>query len=173
MSEQKDSSLQQNDERIYRINKEIFDQLPEQQKEYYLKANEMPYNNRGEYYITMEDLEGLCFVSIKELFKADSKIEIKSAKLNNILKKLKEIRIEILKDKTIIHGGLGFDNIIVNPDNGDVKLTDLNSLMVVKDKNNLTKEEQQELRISMRKLNIVIGCMNELISPQYDAQQRK
>lgn len=172
MSEHKDSSLQQNDERIYRINKEIFDKLPEQQKEYYLKANEMSYNDR-EYCITMENLKKLCFVSIEELFKENSNIEMKSAELNNVLKKLEEIRMKIIKDKTIIHSGLGFDNIIVNPDNGDVKLVDFDYLKVVKDKDYLTNKEQLDSKVAILRLSMAIGCVNNLISPQCGAQQQK
>ena len=171
MTEQKDLSLQQNDKRIYRINKKIFDKLPEQQKEYYLKANEMSYNDR-EYYITMENLNELRFVSIEKLFKEDSDIKIKSAELNNVLKKLKEIQMKIFNNKAVIHGSLGFDNIIVNPNNGDVKLIDFDYLKVFKGEYNLTNVEDINLKTSKLRLDMVIECIKELISPQKVQQQK-
>lgn len=171
MTEHKDSSLQQNDEKIYRINKTIFDKLPEQQKEYYLKANEMSYNDR-EYYITMENLKKLHFVPIEKLFKDKSIIKIKSAELNNVFKKLKEIQMKIFNNKAVIHGGVGFDNIIVNPNNGDVKLIDFDYLKVFKGEYNLTNVEDINLKTSKLRLDMVIECIKELISPQKVQQQK-
>lgn len=82
------------------------------------------------------------------------------------------MQLEFHADKTIIHNGLCFDSIYFDLENCNVGLNDLSSLTVVEDKNDLTAEEQEKLRISMYRLNIAIGCIDNFISSQ-TAQQRK
>ena len=148
---------------------DFFNKLLKSRKKYYqITKRERTVDKEG--YLITSDLTS--FININELYKDAELYKNEISKLKIISEKLKSMQLEFHADKTIIHNGLGLDSIYVDLKNCNVRLNDLSSLTVVGNKNDLTAEEQEKLRISMYRLSIAIGCIDDFISPQ-TAQQQK
>ena len=117
-------------------------------------------------YIVMEDLNKMGFITIDNLFKKRDTIKIESCKLKTTIEKLNIIKTYFIENKIILHGDLNCCNIMINKNDGNVKLIDFGFSYIIKDKDKLTEEENRLYKKDINNLERLIKKINNLISSQ-------
>ena len=143
--------------------KKVVTYLSQQDIPYYVTTYGITHLN-GKEYIVMEDLNRVNFITINKFFKDKDLFEKHSGKLESVTKKLKQIKQDLYNSKTIIHGDLRSSNIMINLDNGDVKLIDFGFSKIIKNKDKLTKIERNALEKDIKDLDEIICKFGKIIS---------
>ena len=172
MSELKENSCKLKEEKIYKVNKKFFDNLPKHHKKYYPTSEQMRVRDET-YYVTTSDLKERNFITIGELFKNAELYKSKDNELKKILANFREMQVELCKDKKIVHSNLNCNNIMINLDSCSIELADYEFLKVAGSKNGLESGDKNNKKIGMQGLKLIIKCINELIPHQSVTQQLK